>query len=254
MLGNLRGSGQDRSQAVALARRYGIAGLESRAVGIDASARTDDGDLWAAWRENRDVLARVEQSALSAYRVHQCLANYAASAELWGWRAAGYQFDKAAADSLRGTPNRITEGANRARAAAMALAARLEAEYREEARRAEDLLGAAPESETRTRYLNSMRLLEGESYLLAGRPGDAARVLGPLADAAIVHREQWRAHQILGLSLLRTNGRPAAVRQFEAAVDLLEHRVATAPDAAERSRARREGIEAYRNLADTLLE
>ena len=253
MLGSLGASAGERLQAIQLAREHHIGGLEFRAIGLDASQRTAAGDLWASWRDNRDALARIQASPYSIFRVQQTLSNYSASAELWGWRAAAWQFMQAAADSIHGQ-NPILEAANRTRTAALALAAHLDRESAAEAQKAEALFASLPDSETRTRYLDSVHLLEGESYLLAGRPADAARILAPVAQAVVLPREQWRAHQLLGLGLLRTGDRFRAVDHLQSAAAILDARVASLPRAAERSQARREGLDAWRALAEALLD
>ena len=250
---NVGAAREEMRTAIRVAQQNRIAGLEFRAIGLDASQRTAAGDLWASWRENRDALERIEVSPYSSYRIHQSLANYSASAELWGWRAASYQFMKAAADTVH-NQSRILEAANRTRTAALALEAHLNREYAEESRKAQELFGGLPESETRTRYLNSVRLLEGESYLRAGRPADATRILTPVAEAVVPQRDQWRAHQLLGLSQLRTGDRTGAIANLRRAAGILNERVASLSRVTERSQARREGLEAYRALAEALLE
>jgi CHAT domain-containing protein len=252
MAGDIRTANEKRREGIRLAGQQRLASLQFRAIGLDTALRTRAGDLWAAWRENRDGLQRASASAV--FRIHQSLVNYASATELWGWRAASYAFMKAAADTLHSTPNRITEAADRSRAAGLALEAHLKKEYAEETQKAKELFAALPDSPTRTRYLESVGLLEGKSYLMSNRPGEAVRVLTPVAQAVVLQTEQWQAHQFLGLSLLHTGRRTEAMRQLETAVATLEQRIAKLSRPAERSQARREGLEAYRTLAEALLD
>jgi CHAT domain-containing protein len=253
MLGKLGESDEERSRAIALARGFNLAGLEARAIGLDVSHRTANGDFWAAWRENRDMLARMAASPYSAVRIQQGLYNYSSSAELWGWRAASFEFIQAAADVIHNT-HQLTEASNRARSAALAFAAHMDREYSEESRKAQELFHSLPDSETRTRDLYSIRLLEGEADLRAERPTDAVLVLRSAVQSVVVQREQWRAHELFGLGLLRTGAPQAAMDELQTAAVILNRRISTLRHAYERSKARREGVEAYRTLAGMLLE
>jgi hypothetical protein len=70
----------------------------------------------------------------------------------------------------------------------------------------------------------------------------------------VLQREQWRAHQLLGLGLERIGQRIPAAEELEKGVRLLELRIGSLPRTSERSKARRESIDAYRSLAAVLLE
>jgi len=238
MQGELGEADRARTQALELARAYRLDGLELRAIGILAAARTTAGDLWAAWESNRDALGRLSGSPYPPARLQQCIGTYALSAELWGWDAAAYEFMRASADTLRATPNRITEGAVRARAAALAQSAGLPREASLEAATAEALLMSLPDSVTRTRYLDSVRIVQAEANLASGKAGAAVAALQPLVHAAVLQREQWRIHQLLGLGLDRIGRRTEAGAQLRQAVEDVRRAPLPSPG---RSSARRRG-------------
>jgi len=254
----MRGDPGDASkllvEATSVASKHELLGLRARAIGIEASNRTQDGDLWSAWRLNREALGTIAGSAYSPNRIQQCLVNYSDSADLWNWRHASYWFMRAAAEIAHSTPNRIAEAAQRARAAYLASAAGLDSAYDEEARLAEGLFNAQPDSETRTRYLNEAKLLEGQHLLRAGQPANAAGILRPVAEHAILQNDRRDAYQLLGMSLLRSEGRSSAIPSLRTAVNILDRTVATLHRVPERSTARRGGIGIFRTLASLLSE
>jgi CHAT domain-containing protein/Flp pilus assembly protein TadD len=253
MEGRLGEADAGRVQVRHEAAADGMEGVELRAIGIWAGARTIAGDLWAAWQDNRDALERLSESPYPPQRIQQCILTYSQSAELWGWRAASFEFMKSAADTLRDTPNRMTEGADRARAASLAEEAGLPGDAAGEARIAERLFLGLPESLTRTRYLNSVRILQAESDLAAGRTVTAVASLTTLSRAAVLQREQWHAHQLLGLGLMSLGRRARAVEELQASVGEMQRRVQSLPRRADQRQALDEGAAAYRALATALL-
>src|SRR5579871_2396060 len=234
------------------ARRMG--GLELRASGILATFRTASGNIWAAWQETPDILRRWQASPYSPVRAQQAIMTYALSAELWGWRAASFEFTKAAADCLRSTPNRMMEGADRARAGALAESAGLPASAAEEASAAAGIFASLPDSTTRARSLVSIGIVQAQAELDLGRLNEAVERLRPLAEAAVQQDEKWRARQFLGLGLARLGSKSEALRELRAAVNEVERRADSLPQRYLSREAREQGMEAYRCMAAELVE
>jgi len=235
--------------ALAEARRCHMEGLELRAVGVIVNARTDGGDIWAAWQENRDAVLRLAGTAYSPNRLQQCLVNYSASAERRGWLAASAVFMIAAADVVAATGNRPTEAACRSSAASLAWKAGLVADAVRQSARSRELFGSLPPSKTRTLYLNSVALLEADSLVERGQAAKALRLLVPLEESVQLSQEKWQWEWLMGATLLRLRRPDEAAAHLMGAVKENEARVASLAEKSDRNQARREAQAAYRELA-----
>jgi CHAT domain-containing protein len=244
-----RGPIQARSAAAA----NGLQDVELRAIGFLADIRTQAGDLWAAWQDNRDALRRLAESPSPPTRIQQCIATYSHSAQFWGWRAAGFEFMAAAADVIRATPNRMAEGVDRARAASLAQEAGFWKEAAGEASQAQRIFLSLPDSVTRTRFLNQQSIHRAESDLATGRPAAAVDALNGLVKSAVLPQDRWRAHQLLGLGLLQLQQHPRAMEEMRTAIAEMNRRADSLRDRADRRRVLLEGAVAYRALATALV-
>ena len=251
--GDIGASMETYEKALAAARAARLTGVELQTGGIYSTVRTRSGDLWSAWNENRGFLGRAYASPYSANRVQQALANYSLSAEAWGWRAAAAEFAAASANSIRESANRTMEMANRSRAASLAASVGDDALASRQAAIAEGHFAAMPESETRRRYLASLDLTRAEAWARTGRRAEAAAKLRDIAGSLAVSRDRWRAYSLSGKLEREAGRRDEAFASLNAAVAEAGHMEGSLPPK-QRAAARREALEAYRGLAEMLVE
>ena len=253
------GGGGKRSfeQALAVARAGNYKTLELRAVGLQNSEATTQGNQVAVWQQITKRLAAYWEAPNQGRVALQCYRDLSLASVTLGYQCSAFVFRRAGAEAIAMTGNQVQEAYSRTLLASLADAAGLRPEADREFSKASELFdrccrtgvltrqrfaAEVSRAQSQVKYAPEMALRLLEKILPSGEPFPTQE----LDTKLIFYQTQGSAKLMLG----DLEGAAAA---FQQAIQCNEQRLASLPAGADRSGPLHKSEDAYRGAVHVRL-